>query len=566
MRQALVRQNMLLVMAAFVALFAVVFWSASAYQRTQRDIFMTMLAEEAALAYSDHEGTPEEFVLLWQVESGRRITVLDSDGRVLADTHDDTVGTDKHDRPEILEPGEVHTRRSETVGIDLLYIAIVLEDGTIIRVSVPMESQASAYSEMVITVFLVGLLLLGLYYAGLVRLNRHIMSPWTKIRESMRGIKDGHYIVTAPGSPYPEINDIIVEMNEINNEISSHVKAVERYRTRLSNVLDVMRQGVMIFNIREELLYLNADAKEIFGLGDDDLSAPLYTVIRDIAIRDAIARVHKDGTPSTFDIPIGDRLYEAKTFSVTSEPFDDKDATALLTMNDVTAKRAIEQMKRDFVAHASHELKSPLTAIRGYAELIELGMLESTEIKDVAGKITDQTKTMTALVEDMLMLSRLEHLKDGERTEVRLDGVLRDVIGSLSMLAKKKNIGIGTDIEPVVFHGDPVDMRTLFKNLIENAIRYSHENLTVEVSLKAGPESVVFVVRDHGIGIASEHRHRVFERFYRIDKGRIEGGTGLGLAIVKHITVKYQGSVDLQSDLGKGTTIKVTLPVSGAKT
>jgi two-component system, OmpR family, phosphate regulon sensor histidine kinase PhoR len=222
-------------------------------------------------------------------------------------------------------------------------------------------------------------------------------------------------------------------------------------------------------------------------------------------------------------------------------------------------------MKRDFVAHASHELKSPLTAIRGYAELIELGMLESSEIKSVAGKITDQTKTMTALVEDMLMLSRLEHLKDGEKTDVHLDGVLRDVIGSLSILAKSKDISINADIEPIVFNGDVVDMRTLFKNLIENAIRYSHGHQSVEVSLKASSDTIDFVVRDHGIGIASEHRHRVFERFYRIDKGRIEGGTGLGLAIVKHITVKYQGSVDLQSDVGKGTTIKVSLPLSEDK-
>ncbi len=560
MRQAIVRNNMLLVLAAFVAMFAVVFWTVSDYQKKQREIFMHVVLDEVVLAFESYQGSPETFVDIWTTDSDRRITILDQDGIVIADSHDETVGTDKHERPEIKDIGSISTRRSDTIGIELLYVAKQLDDGSIVRVSVPLESQADAYARLIMMLLLGGVGVLLIYYVGLRRLNDHILKPWSAIKEGMKGIKDGRYMVIAPRGPYQEINEIVLEMNEINNELSSHVRAIERYQEQLSKVLDVMRQAVLIFNANEALLYYNTDAKDIFALTDSHINQEAIGFIRPIEIRQALSAVNKGEHPASFDIRIKDRLYEVKAFQVNQKPYDEKDATALILMNEVTQKRAIEQMKRDFVAHASHELKSPLTAIRGYAELIEHQLIDKDEVKHVSSMIVGQTKTMTALVEDMLMLSRLEHLKDGDQSDVPFDGVLRDVIQSLSIMAKQKNITIRTNIKAVVMMADPLDIRTLFKNLIENAIRYSHDQGEIEIHLDIKEQHISFSVADHGIGIAPEHRHRVFERFYRIDKGRIEGGTGLGLAIVKHITMKYEGTIDLQSQLGKGTTIRILLP------
>jgi two-component system phosphate regulon sensor histidine kinase PhoR len=187
--------------------------------------------------------------------------------------------------------------------------------------------------------------------------------------------------------------------------------------------------------------------------------------------------------------------------------------------------------------------------------------VKGEDIFKSAKSIVKQTETMTALVEDMLMLSRLENLKEKQFVESNLASLLAGVIDQLSPYATQRHMTLIKNDQKIIMSCDPIDMQKLFKNLIENAIKYSEENKMIKITLKLENHQVIFIVKDQGFGISKENQQRVFERFYRVDKGRLDGGTGLGLAIVKHIVMKYNGEIDLESTLSKGTTITVTLPL-----
>ncbi|MGB4129442.1 MAG: HAMP domain-containing sensor histidine kinase [Acholeplasmatales bacterium] len=227
----------------------------------------------------------------------------------------------------------------------------------------------------------------------------------------------------------------------------------------------------------------------------------------------------------------------------------------------VPEERKIEETKKDFFAHASHELKSPLTAILGYSELITLDMVEEKEYKDVVERIYNQAEHMSLLVEDMSTLSKLESITEKEELYeiVSLNKILKDVCYTMESFLNEKNIKLDIYEEPINYNCIELDINKLFKNLIENAIKYSYNNSVINVRLYKKNDDIIFEVEDDGIGISAEHIDRIFGRFYRIDKGRIDSGTGLGLAIVKHTVIKYHGKTDVKSAPGEGTTIKVSL-------
>ncbi|HBY66071.1 MAG TPA: hypothetical protein DEG42_06855 [Acholeplasmataceae bacterium] len=522
---------------------------------------MTFILDEVEMEYENHEGDIPSFINSYDSEN-RRITILDNNGLVIADTHDDTVGTDKSTRPEIMNLGAVYSRTSATVGMELIYIARLMDDGNYLRVALEIESQIAAYNRVVWVLILSAIGFIGLYYVGLVQVNKNLLKPWQQVKKGMTALNQGKYEMMSLNSPYPEINEILHEMNGINLETVKHVKAIEAYQTQLNKLLNEMKQGVMLFNKDDQMVYFNDDAKALFDLADDSIGQPSYYALRNNQIKDAIAQANREEKSSTFDIKMNGKIIEVKIFHASAQGQNKREASVLALFKDVTSERKLEQMKRDFFSHASHELKSPLTAIRGYAELIELGVVKEKEVTSSAHQIVKQTETMTALVEDMLMLSRLENLQEKLYSNQDLNQILSTVIDHMSPFAKEKNIKLKVNANKLMMMCDPLDMQKLFKNLIENAIKYSENDKQVDIKLDQMDEQVVFIVKDQGIGIDIEHQSRVFERFYRVDKGRLDSGTGLGLAIVKHIVMKYNGSVELVSGLSKGTQITVYMKIS----
>lgn len=560
MKKAIIKNNVILLLSAFTLFFLVVFITVANFQRSNQTQLLSFLIEEVELAYGAYEGTPSEFVQDYQNENLRRITILDEQAFVLADTHDDVVGTDKSGRPEIKNPGTVYTRRSATVDEDLLYIANIMEDGNYLRVSVPVEPQMIVYTRLMWILSLSSIAWIVLYYVGLVQVNKNLLTPWIQVKKGLIELNRGNYQMMSLFSPYPEINEIIHEMNEINLETMKHLSDIESYRLQLDKILDEIKQGVMLFNHNEELIYFNKDITLFLGLTDEAIGKPAYYQIRDYQIKEAIHQAIEKHEHVVFDAKIDQRVLEIKVFYIAVRYESKANASVLVICKDVSAERAVEQMKRDFFSHASHELKSPLTAIRGHAELIEHQLVKGDDIFKSAKSIVKQTETMTALVEDMLMLSRLENLKEKQYVNVNLSSLLNGVMDQLMPYATQRHMQLMKKDQSITMFCDPIDMQKLFKNLIENAIKYSEENKKVEITLKTEDNRIIFRVKDQGFGISKENQQRVFERFYRVDKGRLDGGTGLGLAIVKHIVMKYEGEIDLESTLSKGTSITVRLP------
>ena len=237
----------------------------------------------------------------------------------------------------------------------------------------------------------------------------------------------------------------------------------------------------------------------------------------------------------------------------------------VITINDVTLETTISNLKKDFISYASHELKSPLTLIKGNAELLKHGMVKDEEYKKVVSNISKQTDLMSNIIEDMLMLSRLENFKESQDVEMNLKEKINEILELMRPLIIKKNISIITNCENIKYNADPMDIMKLLKNIIENAVIYSKNNSKIEINLLRNNKMIIFIVKDNGIGIPLEHQERIFERFYRINSNNKKEGTGLGLAIVKHVVQKYKGKYIIKSKPNYGTTMQIELPIKKIK-
>jgi len=328
---------------------------------------------------------------------------------------------------------------------------------------------------------------------------------------------------------------------------------------QFNEVLNSMQQALLLFDKSDRLIFYNHYAETVLNFNKGKLGLTSLELFKDEKFDPSYKRTENN---IVFDINYNNKIYLVRRYYI-KEYFRKNVASKIIILNNVTEDRKIEETKRDFFSHASHELKSPLTAILGYSELIGLDMVEVDEYKEIVKKIFNQAQHMSLLVDDMSTLSKLESLTESEEfyENVDLNQLLKDVIYTLEPFIKEKNIYLNIFEEPVIYKCIKLDIHKLFKNLIENAIKYSNNDSTVTINLFKDNKDFVFEIKDEGIGISEEHLGRVFERFYRIDKGRLEPGTGLGLAIVKHTVIKYSGTIDINSRVNVGTDIKIKLKV-----
>jgi two-component system, OmpR family, phosphate regulon sensor histidine kinase PhoR len=559
MKKAVIRNNILLLLSAFILFFIIVFFSLYQFEKRHQSSMMTFLLDEVETSYENFDLGEQVFVYLYN-QSKRRITILDENGFVIADTHDQGVGTDKSQRPEILDLGNVYIRKTDTINIELLYIATRLDNEHYLRVSIPLESQITTYRQALWTLSISGVIVIGIFYLALLSLNKNLLKPWDKVKQGLILLNKGSYQMMTLNSPYEEINELLYEMNEINYETSKYLNQIKNYQKQLNFILNEIKQSILLFDKDQKLIFYNKDAIKLFDLSDSFLNQNSYKFIRDVTINEAIEHAIDQEKIFHQDVKIKEDTYDCHVFPLHKADDQYGLASILVTLKNVSDERQIGQMKRDFFSHASHELKSPLAAIRGYSELVLYDMVnKEQDIKDISLKIVNQTKYMAALVEDMLMLSRLENIKEETYQDIELKQILFETVDTLKQTFKDKDISLNIDAEAVYYYGDPIDFSKMFKNLIENAYKYSDDKTSIDVTLKKDVQNIVFQVKDKGRGIAKEHQNRVFERFYRVDKGRLDGGTGLGLAIVKHIVIKYEGSINLKSQIQKGTEISIHL-------
>jgi two-component system phosphate regulon sensor histidine kinase PhoR len=375
---------------------------------------------------------------------------------------------------------------------------------------------------------------------------------------------------TLPGWRWTEPDDLAGLTNELSamtSRLRDRLEELTEERDRAGQILDALGDGVLLLDGAGRLLVANPAARAWFGLPDDlRAGLPAQRVlgapqVSDLAERAAQARAPVVGT-STLVFP------EPRTLTMRAFPLADRGPTGriVVTMTDITQRRRLEVLRRDFVANASHELKTPVAAVRALAETLLTALPDDPEAgRRFAGRIARETERLDALAGDLLDLSRVERgTLDVE--PVDLVGLVKEVVGGYADRAEERHIKLSTELQPgVAMRGDRAQLGLLLSNLIDNALRYTPAKGTVRVRLDAAEGRAILQVADNGEGIPADELPRIFERFYRVDKARTRqtGGTGLGLAIVRHVAEAHGGAVRAGSELGRGSTFTVTLPLAG---
>lgn len=520
------------------------------------DIAREHIAElTAVLAQNYHDG-------MTSPDAEVRLTLIQSDGTVIYDSvQSDVSQMQNHmDRQEVAaavsgNPVSV-IRKSDSTGNDFMYYAMQSESGMIVRVAIPIDDINGYLTGVLPLTIVIFLVTLVLSVVATTLLSRQIARPLQTVKSALADIAEGEFKAIAPLTSDNDINSVLAEIDEIGKTLAQNMESTKNTAERLNYILDNVSDGIIVIEDGAVSL-INRRAAEIFGVAYVTEKS-VYALTGDERFKRAIDECIEIGTSGIFEYERGGACY-----SVTARRTENE--SVILVMSDVTAQKHNEKTRSEFFDNASHELKTPLTSIKGFNELIALNATDAT-VKGYAQKVQKETNRMLALIDDMLGLSRLEHEKEIVGTEVSLNALCREVIDSLSAAAKAKRITVKLSGDAAVI-AEREHMYELVKNLVENGIRYNNPGGCVKVRLNAQGVSSTLTVQDDGIGIDDENKARIFERFFRVDKSRSRetGGTGLGLSIVKHIAELYGARLSLQSKIGAGTTVTVEFPKTSDK-
>ena len=507
-----------------------------------------------------------------------RLTILDTQGNVLGDSHFDKDTMENHaNRPEVrqaLVAGTGYEKRaSETFGRPMVYVA--LRDGNLIyRIAAPVDSIRATIFD-ILPALVVGLALALVVSPILAkRVAASITRPLDSVVDSLVSLSDGNYEVKLMPSEFDELQPIASTVNVLTRRISDAMNELRRQKEKTGYLLDNMVDGLVMVDNDMHIVQINAAARRFLGESKELEGKNLLKLTHQSRLIEAVNSALESGDSTLFDIPRSSTGEDGTVLSVhvsavQSDWMDGGKANgAVILMSDVTQERHAEQMRREFVANASHELKTPITSIGGFAELLSTGVVkDEAQMQDYLARIGAETSRMAALIDDILRLSRLESGEDTQKnkTRVELEPLIREVLENLRPQVEERGLTVQVDTQEA--QGAAVlavqeDMETLVTNLLDNAVKYNREGGSVAVSLRRCGRGARLTVRDTGVGIPADCQSRIFERFYRADKGRSRkvGGTGLGLAIVKHVVGKYGGEIRLKSTEGTGTEITVQMP------
>ncbi len=486
-----------------------------------------------------------------------RITLIASDGTVLWDNRHEAAEMDNHqNRPEVVQALESGTgeaqRQSDTLNERTLYYAMQVEDGNILRLSLDVDSILSNTWSLVPWLILVALVVLVVTAFVARRLSRGILKPLNEIDLE----------TPLDFGVYEEMSPIVRRLSSQKEQLEAKAAELSRQQEEFTSVIQNMDEGLIVTDHEGVVTTLNQSACRILGVTQSSKNKPLLTINRDLSLQKA-AKKASDGKRNVHELLLQGRRYRLVASPARSS---EEQLGAMLLLMDDTERLEAEQNRREFSANVSHELKTPLTSISGYAEIIRNGLVQPEDVFEFAGKIYDEAARLMALVEDILQLSRLDEKETPQGVApVELLSLSREIASSLQEKADKKEVTLKVEGEPVTLQGIRSILHEMIYNLTDNALRYNTAGGTVEIQVETIGEEAVLRVSDSGIGIEPVHQTHVFERFYRVDKShsRQSGGTGLGLAIVKRGALFHNGQVSLESALGKGSVFTLRLPLAG---
>lgn len=493
-----------------------------------------------------------------------RITLVGEDGTVLYDSVESADKMENHaDREEIKEAREYGTgeasRYSSTLTEQTIYISKLLSDGSVLRVSVSHATVPALVFGMLQPLIVVLLLAFILSSVLAHRLSEKIVEPLSAIDLDK----------PLENNTYDELAPVLSHIEKQHRQIARQMYDLDRSRSEFEAVTHNMKEGLVLTSEKGEIISINPSAASFF-LGVKPDSAEFYehekgcigkdflTIDRSRETHELLERAQANGEAET-RVSRGGREYQLNASRVLS---DGKFTGIVLLIFDVTDKVFAERNRREFTANVSHELKTPLQSIMGSAELIENGLVKPEDMKEFSDRIYKEAARLLTLIEDIIRLSQLDENVELAWENLDIAKMASDTAALLSDTAEKKNVKINLDCEPIEIYGVRQLYSEIIYNLCENAIKYNKDGGSVTVSVHPKNGGIELTVSDTGIGIPLEHRSRVFERFYRVDKShsKATGGTGLGLSIVKHAVQYLGGKIDLTSRVGEGTKITVFFP------
>lgn len=482
-----------------------------------------------------------------------RLTLIAADGSVVYDTVADSESLENHgDREEIkqaFEYGEGESARySSTLLEKTIYCAKRLSDGRVLRISISCATAGAIAIGMVSPIIAVGIGALILSGILASRLSKRIVEPLNKLDLEHPLDNDS----------YEELSPLLSRINKQRAQITEQLSELHRRTDEFEQITGNMKEGLVLIDKGENIVSMNPAAKEIFSVTEDCTGKSFITVDRSRKLNAAIKSAFESGHGEIHMEKIG------LTYQLDISRIDSEGSAfgAVILAFDITEHENAEKVRREFTANVSHELKTPLQGIIGSAELIENGMVKQEDMPRFVGHIRTEAQRLVNLVNDIIRLSQLDEGVSLPKEKVDLLAVATEAVNDLAPAAAEKSVALSVEGESVFVSGVRRLLYEVIYNLGENAVKYNVENGSVLVSVAAKDNSAVLTVSDSGIGIAPEHQNRIFERFYRVDKShsKASGGTGLGLSIVKHAVLQQNGKIELESELGKGTTVRVTFP------
>ncbi|MFO7900683.1 MAG: ATP-binding protein, partial [Planctomycetota bacterium] len=518
--------------------------------------------------------------------SSTRYTVVRADGTVLGDSEKHPVkdNMDNHGRrPEIVEAFRTtkgygsSVRHSDTVDKDMMYVAVRIPGPggapAVARVSLPVTVIAETVRSIYRHVALGGAVVALLAILTCFWVSRTLSRPLEEMERTAEQFAAGDLSARVPVPDTFELAGLGETLNAMAADLDRRIQAIVRQRNEQEAILASMSEGVLAIDVDEQIISMNRTAGRMLGVEVEQARGrTIQEVIRNPELQKFVANALRSPDPTRGDVAVRDgqeKLLE--TYSASLRGPDDGAIGVVIVMNDVTRVRRLENLRRDFVANVSHELKTPITSIKGFVETLVDGAVDDREeaerfLRIVAG----HADRLTAIIDDLLLLSRIE--QDEQEPGIgRETWPLADILASAVRACEQRAAEKGTPVtldcpDDLTAEVNAQLFEQAVTNLIDNAIKYSEPGSAIEVTGSAADGEVAVSVRDHGCGIEAKHLPRVFERFYRVDKARSRslGGTGLGLAIVKHIVRAHQGRVTVDSTPGEGSAFTIFLPVPGA--
>lgn len=487
-----------------------------------------------------------ESIFKFAKEYQNRITIVGSDGVVIFDNEYDESKMDNHmNRFEIfsaIEYGEGEaTRLSDTLSQNSFYYAKRLADGNVLRISKLSANMFGMIGNSIpwlIFVFLIALVLVAVISN---KITKRIVKPINKI-----DLED-----PLDNDTYEELSPLLMRMNKQRQQINSQIEIINKKQQEYDDVINNMHEGLLMVGGDGKIISMNTSAKDIFNKKDGE---SYLSINRNAKYLNAIES-GLEGCENSTQMTLSGKTYEIRVSPVENA---DKTFSVVAIIIDIEDKLLAEKQRKEFSSNVSHELKTPLTSIMGYAEIISNGIAKDQDAMQFGGKIQSEARRLYALVQDILTISKLEETNNTiEKENVEMLNVVNEVVKNLFEKASAKNVKISVNGEGYTLFANKSSCYQMAFNVIENAINYNKEGGTVDVFVSVVNGKKQLKVIDSGIGISNDNLNHIFERFYRVDKSRSKntGGTGLGLAIVKHTVMALNGEINIESKINEGTKI-----------